>query len=162
MPSAVSELGIREIWQSNLEEEFKNMRKVVKKYNYIAMVRHNLQISIFTLSMYYDLRERVAEWLRHLTRKPEVRTAVGSNPMLDSLVALRNSSPGRPEPCEGNLVAAAGSCGGLMVAHPWPLLKISLLDFRRLATLNIYTYHLSQSLLSVLLTIFVEALHGCF
>ena len=23
-------------------------------------------------------------------------------------------------PCEGNLVAAAGSCGGLMVKHPWP------------------------------------------
>ena len=22
------------------------------------------------------------------------------------------------EPCEGNLVAAAGSCGGLMVKHP--------------------------------------------
>ena len=42
-----------------------------------------------------------------LTRKPKVRTAVGSNPTLDSLVAVRNSSPGRPEPCEGNLVAAA-------------------------------------------------------
>ena len=59
---------------------------------------------------------------------------------LDSLVAVRNSSPGQPEPCEGNLVAAAGSCGGLMVKHPWPLLEISLSDFRRLATLNIYTY----------------------
>ena len=59
--------------------------------------------------------------------------AVGSNPALDSLVAVRNSSPGRPEPCERNLVAAAGSCGGLMVKHPWPLLEISLSDFRRLA-----------------------------
>ena len=58
------------------------------------------------------------------------RVAVGSNPALDSLVAVRNSSPGRPEPCEGNLVAAAGR----------PLLEISLSDFRRLATLNIYTY----------------------
>ena len=57
----------------------------------------------------------MAEWLRRLTRKPKVRTAVGSNPTLDSLVAVRNSSPGQPEPCEGNLVAAAGSCGGLMV-----------------------------------------------
>ena len=86
----------------------------------------------------------VAEWLRRLTRKPKVRTAVGSNPALDSLVAVRNSSPGRPEPCEGNLVAAAGSCGGLMVKHPWPLLEISLSDFRRLATLNIIpTYLLS-------------------
>ena len=32
----------------------------------------------------------------------------GSKPALDSLVAVRNSSPGRPEPFEGNLVAAAG------------------------------------------------------
>ena len=58
------------------------------------------------------IRERVAEWLRRLTRKAMVRTAVGSNPALDSLVAVRNSSPGRPEPCVGNLVTAAGSCGG--------------------------------------------------
>ena len=80
----------------------------------------------------------MAEWLRPLTRKPKVRTAVGSNPALDSLVAVRNFSLGRPEP-EGNLVAVAGSCGGLMVKHPWPLLEISLSDFRRLATLNINT-----------------------
>ena len=84
--------------------------------------------------------ERVTEWLRRLTRKPKVRTAVGSNPALDSLVAVRNSSPGQPEPYDGNLVAALGSCGGLMVKHPWPLLEISLSDFRRLTTLNIYTY----------------------
>ena len=84
-------------------------------------------------------RERVAEWLWRLARKPKVRTAVGSNPALDSLVAVRNSSPGRPEPCKGNLVAAAGSCSGLMVNHPWPLLEISLSDFRRLATLNVNT-----------------------
>ena len=83
---------------------------------------------------------RVAEWLRRLTRKPKVRTVVGSNPTLDSLVAVRNTSPGRPEPCEGNLVAVVGSCGGLMVKHPWPLLEISLSDFRGLATLNINTY----------------------
>ena len=60
----------------------------------------------------------MAEWLRRLTRKAKVRTDVGSNPSLDSLVAVRNSSPGRPEPCERNLVAAAGSYGGLMVKHP--------------------------------------------
>ena len=82
----------------------------------------------------------MAEWLRRLTRKPKVRTAVGSSPTLDSLVAVRNTSPGRPEPCEGNLVAVAGSCGGVMVKHPWPLLEISLSDFRGLATLNINTY----------------------
>ena len=82
----------------------------------------------------------MAEWLRRLTRKPKVRTAVGSNPTLDSLVTVRSTSPGRPEPCEGNLVAVAGSCGGLMVKHPWPLLEISLSGFRGLATLNINTY----------------------
>ena len=84
--------------------------------------------------------ERVAECLRRLTRKPKVRTAVGSNPTLYSLVVDRNSSPGRPEPCEGDLVAAAGSCGEVMVKHPWPLLEISLSDFRGLATLNTNTY----------------------
>ena len=59
-----------------------------------------------------DGKERVAEWLRRLTRKPKVRTAVGSNPTLDSLVTVCNTSPGRPEPCEGNLVAVTGSCDG--------------------------------------------------
>ena len=82
----------------------------------------------------------MADWLRRLTRKPKVRTAVCSNPALDSLVGVRNSSPSQPEPCEGNLVAAAGSCGGMMVKHPWPPLEISLSDFCRLATLNIPTY----------------------
>ena len=88
----------------------------------------------------HSLSERVVDWLRHLTCKPKVRTAVGSNPTLDSLVAVRKSSPGRPEPCEGNLVAVAGSCGGLMVKYPWPLPEISLSDFRGLATLNKNTY----------------------
>jgi len=38
MPSVVSDpCGIRDTWQSNLEEEFKNIRQIVKKYNYIAM-----------------------------------------------------------------------------------------------------------------------------
>ena len=85
-------------------------------------------------------RECVAEWLRRLTCKRKVRRAVGSNPALDSLVTVRNPSLGRPEPCEGNLVAVAGSCGRLMVKHPWPVLEIILSDFRRLARLNINTY----------------------
>ena len=34
----------------------------------------------------------------------------------------------------------SGSFGELVVKHPWPLLEISLSDFRRLATLNIITY----------------------
>ena len=82
----------------------------------------------------------MAEWLRRLTRKPKVRSAVGPNPTLDSLIAVRNTSPGRPEPCGGNLVAVAGSCSGPMVKHPWPLLEKSLSDFRGLTTLNINTY----------------------
>ena len=101
------------------------------------------EFSLFVCLKYHSeisLSERMAEWLRRLTRKPKVRTAVGSNPTLESLVAVRNTSPGRPEPCEGNLVAVAGSCGGLMVKHPWPLLEISLSDFRGLATLNISNY----------------------
>ena len=56
------------------------------------------------------------------------------------LVAVRNSSPGRSEPCEENLVAVAGSCGGLMVKQPWPLLEISLSDICGLTTLNINAY----------------------
>ena len=96
----------------------------------------------FSYLQYWRLfaSERVAEWLRRLTRKPKVRTAVGSHPTLDSLVAVRYTSPGRPEPCERNLVAVAGSCGRVMVKHPWPLLEISRSDFRGLATLNINTY----------------------
>ena len=85
-------------------------------------------------------RECVAEWLRRVTCKPKVRRAIGSNPGLDSLVTVRYPSPGQPEPCEGNLVAVAGSCGRLMVKHPWPVLEIILSDFRCLATLNINTY----------------------
>ena len=82
--------------------------------------------------------------------------AVGSNPTLDSLVAVRYTSPGRPEPCEGNLVAVAGSCGGVMVKHPWPLLEISLSDFRGLATLNINTY------LPTYLVVLLESLLGIY
>ena len=102
---------------------------------------------MISLSHYFDIfSERVAEWLRRLTHKPKVRTAVGSNPTLDSLVAVRYTSPGQPEPCEGNLVAVAGSCGGVMIKHPWPLLEISLSDFRGLATLNINTYRFENCL----------------
>ena len=108
----------------------------------------------------------MAEWLRRLTRKPKVRTAVGSNPALDSLVTVRNSSPGQPVPCEGNLVAAAGSCGGLMVKHPWPLLEISLSDFHRLATLNINTYlpnqmtRINRIAVQFFTTYFVDSTHN--
>ena len=67
--------------------------------------------------------ERVAEWLRRLTHKPKVRTAVVLNPTRGSLVAVRYTSPGRPEPYEGNLVAVAGSCGGVMVNIRGPCWK---------------------------------------
>ena len=80
----------------------------------------------------------MAEWLRRLTREPKMRTGVGSNPALDSWS------------CEGNLVAAAGRCGGLMVKNPWPLLEMCLSDFRRLATLNIIPTYLHRDVLRLL------------
>ena len=106
----------------------------------------------------------MAEWLRCLTRKPKVRTAVGSNPTLDSLVTVRNTSQDRPQPCEGNLVAVAGSCSGLMVKHPWPLLEISLSDFRGLATLNINTYipTLNSPISTNEVSMFKLAIEECF
>ena len=84
--------------------------------------------------------------------------AVGSNPMLDSLVTVCNSSPGQPEPCKGNLVAVAGSCGELMVKHPWPLLEISLSDFCGLATLNMNAY-LPNGKENFLFSIFLSCFH---
>lgn len=39
MPStAVTEYGIVDVWAHNLDEEFANVRKIVQKYNYVAMV----------------------------------------------------------------------------------------------------------------------------
>ena len=46
--------------------------------------------------------------LEYMACKPKVKMAIGSNPAVDSLVAVHNSSPGRPESCEGNLVAEGG------------------------------------------------------
>lgn len=31
--------GIRDVWANNMEDEFKIIRQIVQKYNYIAMVR---------------------------------------------------------------------------------------------------------------------------
>ena len=49
MPTAVapdqSPLGIRDTWNSNIDEEFKRIRDVVKEYNYIAMVSFMLLIT---------------------------------------------------------------------------------------------------------------------
>lgn len=36
-PSNNEECGIRDVWRHNLEEEFDLIRKVVSKYNYVAM-----------------------------------------------------------------------------------------------------------------------------
>ena len=73
----------------------------------LKVLQHLLEFFFSSIKVFLSLSESVAVWLRRLTRKPKVRTAVGSNPALDSLVAVRNSSPGQPVPCEGNLVAAA-------------------------------------------------------
>ena len=36
MPTA--DYGIQDVWQSNLEEEFRKIRIIVQKYPYVAMV----------------------------------------------------------------------------------------------------------------------------
>ena len=74
-------------------------------------------------------RERVAEWLRRLTRKPKARTAEVQIPRwtvwsLSVTLAQVDQSH----------VRESGSYGGLMVKHRWPLLEICLSDFHRLAT----------------------------
>lgn len=44
--------GIRDVWANNMEDEFKIIRQIVQKYNYIAMVRYFLKdISPVIISM---------------------------------------------------------------------------------------------------------------
>ena len=81
----------------------------------------------------------MTEWLRRLTRKPKVRTAEARIPHW-TVWSLSVSLARVDQSHVIALVAAAGSCGGLMVKHPWPLLEISLSDFCRLATLDMNTY----------------------
>lgn len=39
MPSvAQTEYGIKDVWNSNLEEEFKKIRHVIQRYRFVAMV----------------------------------------------------------------------------------------------------------------------------
>ena len=41
MPSiAQAEFGIRDVWNHNLEEEFKKVRQVIQQYKYVAMVMY--------------------------------------------------------------------------------------------------------------------------
>lgn len=42
MPAATVDHSQRicEVWANNLDEELKRIRHVIRKYNYIAMVRH--------------------------------------------------------------------------------------------------------------------------
>ena len=41
--------GIQEVWQTNLEEEFKQIRKVVQTHPYVAMVCMNSKFSSTTI-----------------------------------------------------------------------------------------------------------------
>lgn len=42
MPSiAQAEYGIKDVWQTNLEEEFRKIRHVVQQYKYVAMVSND-------------------------------------------------------------------------------------------------------------------------
>ena len=39
MPTATApDFGIKDVWASNMEEEFKKVRQIVQKYPYVAMV----------------------------------------------------------------------------------------------------------------------------
>ncbi len=42
--------SIIEVWNSNLEEEFKKIRKIVQKYPYIAMVSKHFKTVVLTRS----------------------------------------------------------------------------------------------------------------
>lgn len=40
--TTIPNFTIIEVWNNNLEEEFKKIRKIVQKYPYVAMVESNL------------------------------------------------------------------------------------------------------------------------
>ena len=62
MPStAVPEYGIVDVWHHNLEEEFVNIRKIVQKYNYVAMVRF-LRKGLKWLSNVLDVFLFLGDW----------------------------------------------------------------------------------------------------
>lgn len=55
MPSIVQEsrgFGIKEVWHDNLEHEFRKIRRIVQKYNCVAMVCSYFQIFIFQIYKY--------------------------------------------------------------------------------------------------------------
>ena len=41
---APADNSIQEVWRYNLEQEFKNIRRVIKNYNYVAVVIHVLTL----------------------------------------------------------------------------------------------------------------------
>jgi len=47
MPSQQAEDPIVEVWSTNIDEEFKRIRKIIKKYKYVSMVCNKASFCIY-------------------------------------------------------------------------------------------------------------------
>lgn len=79
MPSvAQTEYGIKDVWNSNLEEEFKKIRHVIQRYRFVAMVivsnenlrKYNLRLinfnPILNLEILFFRIQNFQEWWQDL------------------------------------------------------------------------------------------------
>lgn len=53
MPAALEDHGIRDVWASNMEEELRNISRVVKTHRYIAMVRDTAAICCYRIRFFF-------------------------------------------------------------------------------------------------------------
>ena len=52
MPTATApDFGIKDVWASNMEEEFKKVRQIVQKYPYVAMVSGDRGLAAYASSV---------------------------------------------------------------------------------------------------------------